>query len=88
MSRLVAAAFDRSVHLKADDLMASIVSGWVDPNLPEAERQNEAIGGVLAVSAMSFVQDGLPRRRDLATQALRRYLCRWPRLSSADPAWQ
>jgi predicted kinase len=58
VSRLVAAAFDRSVHLQADDLMASIVSGWVDPNLPEAEQQNEAIGGVLAVSAMSFAQDG------------------------------
>jgi predicted kinase len=58
VSRLVAAAFDRSVHLQADDLMASIVSGWVDPNLPAAERQNEAIGGALAVSAMSFARDG------------------------------
>jgi predicted kinase len=58
VSRLVAAAFDRSVHLQADDLMASIVSGWVDPNLPEAEQQNEAIGGVLAVSAMSFAENG------------------------------
>jgi predicted kinase len=58
VSRLVAAAFDRSVHLQADDIMASIVSGWVDPNLPEAAPQNEAIGGVLAVSAMSFAQDG------------------------------
>jgi predicted kinase len=58
VSRLVAAAFERSVHLQADDLMASIVSGWVDPNLPEAAPQNEAIGGVLAVSAMSFAQDG------------------------------
>jgi predicted kinase len=58
VSRLVAAAFDRSVQLKTDDLMASVVSGWVDPNLPEAEQQNEAIGAVLAVSAMSFADDG------------------------------
>ena len=58
VSRLVAAAFERSVHLQADDLMASVVSGWVDPNSPDARRQNEAIGAALAVSAMSFATDG------------------------------
>jgi predicted kinase len=58
VSRLVAAAFDRSVHLQTDDLMASIVSGFVDPNLPEADDQNEAIGAALAVSAMRFAEDG------------------------------
>ena len=58
VSRLVAAAFERSVRLQADDLMASVVSGWVDPNLPEAEPQNEAIGAALAVSAMSFAAAG------------------------------
>jgi predicted kinase len=58
VSRLVAAAFDRSVHLKTDDLMASVVNGWVDPNLPEAEQQNEAIGAALAMSAMGFAADG------------------------------
>jgi hypothetical protein len=58
IAHLVAAAFERSVHLKANDLMASVVSGWVDPNLPEDDHQNEAIGGALAVSAMGFAQDG------------------------------
>jgi hypothetical protein len=58
VSRLVAATFDRSVHLQSDDLMASVVSGWVDPNLPEAEQQNEAIGAALAVSAMRLADDG------------------------------
>ena len=58
VGRLVAAEFDRSVHLPIDDLMAWIVRGWVDPNLPEAEAQNQAIGAVLAVSAMSFADDG------------------------------
>jgi predicted kinase len=58
VSRLVAATFDRSVHLQSDDLMASVVSGWVDPNLPEAEQQNEAIGAALAVSAMRLAEDG------------------------------
>jgi predicted kinase len=58
VSRLVAAAFDRSVHLQADDLAASVVSGWVDPNSPEGESQNWAIGAALAVSAMSFAEQG------------------------------
>ena len=38
--------------------MAAVVSGWVDPNLPEADAQNEAVGGAIAVSAMSFASDG------------------------------
>ncbi len=58
VSRLVAAAFDRSVHLNTDDLMASVVSGWVDPSSPEADQQNEAIGAALAMSAMRFAQVG------------------------------
>src|SRR3954468_10288290 len=58
ISHLVARAFERSVHLRGDDFMASVVSGWVDPNLPEASAQNEAVGGALAVSAMGFAQDG------------------------------
>jgi predicted kinase len=58
ISHLVAGAFERSVHLKADDFMASVVSGWVDPNLPEAAAQHEAVGGAIAVSAMGFAGDG------------------------------
>ncbi|HXY91569.1 MAG TPA: AAA family ATPase [Acidimicrobiia bacterium] len=58
VSRLIAAAFDRSVHLNTDDFMASVVSGWVDPNLPGAEQQNEAVGAAFAVSALSFAEDG------------------------------
>jgi predicted kinase len=58
VSRLLAAAFDPSVHLQADDLMASVVNGWVDPAVPEAHRQNEAVGAALAVAAMSFAHDG------------------------------
>ena len=58
VSRLLAARFDRSVHLNTDDFMAAVVSGWADPNLPGADQQNEAVGGAFAVSAMSFAQDG------------------------------
>jgi predicted kinase len=58
VSRLVAAAFPRSVHLPIDDLMAAVVSGWVEPNRPEAHQQNEAVGAALAVSAMAFAGHG------------------------------
>jgi predicted kinase len=58
VSHLVAAEFERSVHLRADEIMASVVSGWVDPNGPDADAQNQAVGGAIAVSAMSFAGDG------------------------------
>jgi predicted kinase len=58
VSRLVAAEFARSVHLQTDDLMASIVSGWVDPNTSEAAAQHDAVGGALAASAMRFADSG------------------------------
>ena len=50
VSRLVAAEFDRSVHLNTDDFMAAVVGGWVDPNLPGADQQNQAVGGAFAVA--------------------------------------
>jgi hypothetical protein len=58
VSRLLAASFDRSVHLPVDAMMASVVSGWVQPDSPEAESQNLAIGAAVAVSAMSFAEHG------------------------------
>jgi predicted kinase len=58
VARRVAAAFERSVHLEADAFAASIVSGWVDPNLPAAAQQNESVGAAFAVSAMSFAEHG------------------------------
>ena len=58
VSRLVAAAFERSVHVQADALMAFVVNGWVDPWLPEAEHQHEVVGGALAVAAMQFAGGG------------------------------
>jgi hypothetical protein len=38
--------------------MASVVSGGVDPGSPEGALQNSAVGAALAVSAMSFAQEG------------------------------
>ena len=58
VGRRVAAAFGRSVHLQTDDLMASITSGWVDPNTPDGGPQNRAVGAALAVSALAFAEHG------------------------------
>lgn len=58
VSHLVAVAFESSVHVRSDDLLASIVQGWVDPSLPQAEHQNEAVGGALAVTALGFAGHG------------------------------
>jgi hypothetical protein len=58
VSRLVATAFERSVHLQADDFMAAIVRGWLDPGSPDGAPQNLAVGAALAVSAMSFATYG------------------------------
>lgn len=57
-SRMVAADFDRSVHIGVDDVMASIVGGWIDPSLPEAATQNFAVGAAVAVAAMSWAEHG------------------------------
>src|SRR5688500_18587266 len=58
VSRLVAAAFDKSVHIRMDDFMASVVNGWVEPWLPESAEQNHAVGGAAAVAAMHLAEAG------------------------------
>ena len=58
VSRLVAAAFEWSAIVPTDTVRGFVVNGWVDPWLPEAERQHEIIGGVLAVAAMQLAGGG------------------------------
>jgi predicted kinase len=55
---LVAAGFERSAHLDADDFMVSIVRGWIDPSLPDAAPQHQAVGGALAGAAFGFAEQG------------------------------
>lgn len=57
-SRLVARALPGSVHLQADEFTYAIVNGFVEPQLPEAEHQNEVVGGAFAVAAMAFAAGG------------------------------
>lgn len=58
VGRRVAGAFDPSVHIRADDFWPCIVSGWVEPWLPESAHQNDVFGGALAAAAMQFAQGG------------------------------
>jgi len=57
-SRLLAATFDRSVHLRVDDFMPFVVNGWVEPWLPAAEHQNHVLGGAAAAAALQFAEGG------------------------------
>jgi len=58
VGRVLAATFDRSVHIQADHLMFSVVSGWIEPWLPEAAHQNAVLGGAIAAAALQFAQGG------------------------------
>jgi predicted kinase len=58
VSRAVAATLERSVHLRVDDFLFSVVGGWIDPWLPEAARQNDAIGRAVIAAAFQFVAAG------------------------------
>jgi predicted kinase len=58
VSAAVAATLERSVHLRVDDFMFSVVGGWIDPWLPEAAQQNDAIGRAVIAAAMQFIAAG------------------------------
>jgi predicted kinase len=58
VGRLVAAAFDLSVHIRMDDFMPFVVNGWVEPWLPASARQNYVLGGAVAAAAMQFAEGG------------------------------
>jgi hypothetical protein len=58
VSGLVAAAFERGVHVRIDDFTRFVVSGWVDPWLPEAAHQNRVLGGAVVAAALEFARGG------------------------------
>jgi predicted kinase len=58
VGRLVATAFDPSVHIQMDDFTPFVVNGWVEPSSPEAAHQNHVLGGAVAVAAMNFAYGG------------------------------
>jgi predicted kinase len=58
VGRLVAATFDLSVHIRMDDFMPFVVTGWVEPWLPDSAHQNHVLGGAVAAAAMQFAEGG------------------------------
>lgn len=58
VSRLVAAALERSVLLRFDDFSGFVVNGWIEPWRPEAEEQNRALGAAVVAAALEFATGG------------------------------
>lgn len=57
-SRLLAASFDRGVHLRTDDFLAAIVAGAADPASPDADHQNHVVGGAFVAASFAFATGG------------------------------
>ncbi len=49
--------YDRTVHLKTDELYASIRMGYTKPWLPESDRQNRMVTRAAARAAVAFAQE-------------------------------
>ena len=58
VSRLIAAEFERSALVEVDAFMAFIATGWVEPNLAEADHQNDVIGVALVAATLEFAAGG------------------------------
>jgi len=54
----VAAAFDPSVHIRADEFLPFVAKGWIEPWLPESAHQNDVIGAAIAAAAIQFAVGG------------------------------
>ena len=58
VSRLVAAAYERSAVVEADAFLGFIASGWIEPNLPEASHQNDIVGWAMAAASIEIAVGG------------------------------
>ncbi len=58
VARLLAESATRSVHLHADDFFAHVVGGYIEPWLPEAKGQNEAVMRAIFAAFVSYWEDG------------------------------
>jgi tRNA uridine 5-carbamoylmethylation protein Kti12 len=57
-AELLAARWERTVHLESDLFFRAIRSGYVEPWRPESREQNEAIGGIVAGVAAGYAAAG------------------------------
>jgi predicted kinase len=59
VGRLVATAFDPSVHIRVDDFLTPFfVNGWIDPRRPESTQQSHVLGGATAAAALALAAGG------------------------------
>jgi predicted kinase len=59
VARMIAASStDPSVHLHADDFWRHVVGGYIEPWLPEARHQNDAVTRAVFAAMVSFWSDG------------------------------
>lgn len=59
VARLLAENAERpAVHLHTDDFYTSIRTGFVAPYLPESQRQNEVVIGVIVGAAIAYAHGG------------------------------
>lgn len=79
VARLLARRYQRCVHLHTDGFWHVIVQGAIRPYLPESDRQNQTVVGVIAEAAFGYAAGGyttivdgivgpwmLPRYREVA----------------------
>ncbi|SDQ85504.1 Broad-specificity NMP kinase [Curtobacterium sp. UNCCL20] len=57
-ARALAASFPRSVHLHTDDFWHCIVSGAIEPFLPESDEQNQTVMRVISDAAAAYAAGG------------------------------
>jgi tRNA uridine 5-carbamoylmethylation protein Kti12 len=58
VGRIVAARYDRSVHLEADRFFSSVVGGYVDPWDPAAHEQNAVAVEIACDAAARYAEEG------------------------------
>ncbi len=57
VAEALCARYDRTVHLKTDELYASIRMGFTSPSKPESNRQNHMVSRAAARAATAFAQE-------------------------------
>lgn len=58
VARLLAAKYERSVHLHTDDFWHMIAKGAIPPYLPESDEQNQAVVAAIAAAASEYARGG------------------------------
>lgn len=57
-ARLLSQRFERGVHFESDLLFTFITAGFVEPWLPQSQRQNEVVMGTIGATATSYAAGG------------------------------